>query len=32
MSVAIILFMWRLRFLYWCGVPATQLVKEYRYD
>ncbi|MBC7203085.1 MAG: TIGR04283 family arsenosugar biosynthesis glycosyltransferase [Pusillimonas sp.] len=25
-----IMLMWRLRWLYWRGVPATQLVKEYR--
>ena len=27
-----ILLMWRLRFLHWCGVPASKLVKDYRYD
>jgi rSAM/selenodomain-associated transferase 2 len=27
-----ILLMWRLRFLYWCGVPATQLAKDYHHD
>jgi rSAM/selenodomain-associated transferase 2 len=27
-----VLLMWRLRFLYWCGVSATKLAKDYRYD